>query len=262
LDFLHKFLDAISKLHDREHVDRLFQHFLQRDTILRNWFNHHSFDNYEPYCLEDGNTFYIERDSRDLIKGYIKAGSCWEEHICEQFKIYVKPGSTVIDVGGHIGVHTMSLSRLVGDQGKVHVFEPQCKLFVELMMNTYLNNRFNVEFHRLALGERQHVTAMNAIDVENEGNTSIGSGGDEVAVVKLDDFHLTGVSLIKIDVEGYEENVINGSLDTIAKNKPVLIIEIWNNVNLHRKIKKIERLGYQPYFLGNSYDYLFIPIST
>ena len=244
---------------NKKQLGRLFKPFLKKDPSLKSFIDQHDFDGYEVCCLGDGNSYCIETKSPDLIKGFIKKGRIWENHIYQQFKKYVKPGSTVVDVGGHIGVHTLSLSKLVGENGVVHVFEPQVKLFTELLLNMRLNDRSNIVFHRKALGDKKQTVELNVTDPTNEGNTSIGLGGDKVQMQRLDDLKLTNVSLIKIDVEGYEEQVIEGALKTIASQKPILIIEIWGDEECPKKIEKIKSLGYQAFNIANVHDYLFIP---
>ena len=48
----------------------------------------------------------------------------WEKNITQLLKKYVKPGQTAMNIGGHIGYHAIMLSKLVGDKGKLIVFEP------------------------------------------------------------------------------------------------------------------------------------------
>jgi len=66
----------------------------------------------------------------------------------------VRPGMTVLDVGGNIGLYTVLLSRLVGPAGRVISFEPDPALFALLRENCALNGCTNVEAHNLALGRR------------------------------------------------------------------------------------------------------------
>lgn len=67
---------------------------------------------------------------------------------------------------------------------------------------------------------------MNPARPGNEGGTGIGSGGDRVELRNLDSFGFERVSVLKIDVEAYEDEVINGAVDTIRRNRPVVVIEI------------------------------------
>jgi hypothetical protein len=77
-------------------------------------------------------------------------------------------------------------------------------------------------------------------------------------MVRLDDLHLSPISFIKLDVEGYEMDVIDGGMQTIQRDKPVMIIEIFDGPDRARKIEQIEALGYTCTHIGAA-DFLFIP---
>ena len=192
---------------------------------------------------------------------------------CRNTACYVKPGSTVLDIGGHIGTHTLNLSKIVGENGKVHVFEPQTKLFCELAINMHLNQCKNVVLHHNALGNEEkwieiYIPKENWTEsyggVLNEGHGTVSdssknSTGDKAKMIKLDDLKLENISFIKMDVEGFEMEVIRGGKETIKRNKPVMIIEIFQNDKKLAKIKEIESLGYihVPF---RSDDYFFFPL--
>lgn len=75
-----------------------------------------------------------------------------------------------------------------------------------------------------------------------------------VEVKTLDSFNLNDVDLIKIDVEGHEKRVLVGSLDTISRCKPILLIEIEQrhiDYDINEIFSFIENLGYQGFFLMN-----------
>lgn len=235
-------------------------------------FNH---QDYAIFRVGNKNLFYLD-DVTDYIKSYnLKRNNHWENHIKKEFKKHVIPGTIALDIGGHIGTQTLNLSKLVGDQGTVHVFEPQSKLFCELVINMHLNNRKNIIFHHNALGSEEkwiemHIpkeawTARISPDLINEGHGSINeiqdySTGDSAKMIKLDDLNLKNISFMKIDVEGFEMEVIKGGLETIKANKPTMIIEIFNDSKKSDKISEITNLGYSFSSLGGD-DYLFIPLT-
>ena len=132
----------------------------------------------------------------------------------------------VIDVGAHIGTHTIAMARLVGDEGLVFAFEPQVKIYQELLVNLDLNEITNVHTYFAALGESQSRISMIPPPVYNEGHASVGEGGNRVELKTLDSYQFTDVSVIKIDVEGAENGVLKGARQTITQNKPVILIEI------------------------------------
>ena len=91
------------------------------------------------YTVPKLGRFCLEKDSKDFIKWHLQSVKTWESEHLHYFKKYAKKGSTVLDIGAHIGVHTLRLSKAVGDEGQVHSFEPQSKVYQELLANLNLN---------------------------------------------------------------------------------------------------------------------------
>ena len=185
-------------------------------------------------------TFWIERHRpRDAIKESMIGGGIWEPHVIRSIQAYAVPGSLAIDVGAFIGSHSMLMGRSVGDTGKVYAFEPQRKVYSELVHNIALNDLQDIVIPlRFALGEETAIIEMDPFvkhterrddgtyDAVHEGGVRVGQGGDQAEMRPLDDFGFRGVSLIKIDVEGYEDPVLLGAAKTIAANRPVILVEI------------------------------------
>jgi len=254
-------------------LHKLLSSYYPNDPALKDYANKFNYQDYAIYRVQNRDLYYLD-DVNDFIKDFIlKQGFSWEEFIHEQFKKYAKPGSVVLDIGGHIGTHTLNLSRLVGENGKVHVFEPQAKMFCELALNMHLNYCQNVIMHHNALGSseqwvevfvpKETWTQQISQTLINEGHGTVTesmehSMGDRAQMICLDSLHLDDISLIKIDVEGFEMEVIRGGLETIRRNHPVMIVEIFQNEELDGKIKEIEDLGYihLPLDVDN---FLFIP---
>lgn len=223
---------------------------------------------YKIYAVPGLGEFYI--DSRaDIIKDELRKGNPWESNIAELMQKHIKPGTTAIDIGSHIGTHTLSMSKFVGDKGSVIAFEPQKKLFAELVMNMNLNSCENVTAYRCALGNEKKTIEMNTAYPGNEGGTGIGSGGDSVEMIPLDLLELENVSFIKMDVENVEYEVLQGAEKTLLKNRPVMIIEIMGNIyqpipdrnqKVWKTLKWLEDRGYQLQYIDGSWsDWLAIP---
>lgn len=183
-------------------------------------------DERKVFTVDGLGQFCIERTIRDVIKHELKRGKRWEPEVVALLTEYVKKGMRVIDVGAHIGTHTIAMARLVGDEGLVFAFEPQVKIYQELLVNLDLNEITNVHTYFAALGESQSRISMIPPPVYNEGHASVGEGGNRVELKTLDSYQFTDVSVIKIDVEGAENGVLKGARQTITQNKPVILIEI------------------------------------
>ena len=78
----------------------------------------------------------------------------------------------------------------------------------------------------------------------------------KIRTKRMDDILINNnIGFIKIDVEGHEENVLNGAIEIIKKNKPVLLVEIeekHTKRNVNESINFINSLGYKSYYLSGS----------
>lgn len=154
---------------------------------------------------------------------------------------YVKKGTCFIDVGANLGYISAIGASLVRKKGQVHSFEPVPRYFNKLREFALLNKDYNININQYALGEE---IGTSNIDINKRliGANSLVSGlidpcyikeTIEIEIKKLDDYlierQIDKVSLIKIDVEGFELPVLKGLTRFFDKNRnslPPLIIEI------------------------------------
>ena len=197
-------------LHDQAEIDAYLDVFPSQE--------------YEIFEVPAIGKFYLD-DNPAAVKKALREGRPWEKHVMEEFKKYVVPGTTIIDVGAHIGSHTITLARLVGPYGHVYAFEPQKKIFRELVYNLKLNETNNVTPLRFAISSNLSIVEMNPVKGP-DGQVEIGKGGDSVEARTIDSFGFSNVSLIKIDVEGHQVHVLKGAERTIREYHPLIIIEI------------------------------------
>lgn len=139
---------------------------------------------------------------------------------------FVPEKNVAIDIGGHIGLYS---SALLDSFKKVIAFEPS-----PTNARCFKKNAPEAKLYEVALGEVAGKTELH-IASDNTGNNSIvESFGDEKVSIKvetLDSFEFSNISLIKIDVQGYEEQVLIGAKETILKNKPIIIVELITHKN-------------------------------
>lgn len=157
----------------------------------------------------------------------------FSESEVEYFRKILKPGDTVIDVGANIGAHTLVFSRLVTNTGLVIALEPERLNFYTLCSNVAINNLTNVFCFQQAVSETAGVIQVPVLDY----NKTVNFGGLEldkdyslcphypVPQTKLNDIGISACDLIKIDVEGMENQVLSGGKDLIKKYRPILWVE-------------------------------------
>lgn len=173
-------------------------------------------------------------------RGEILYHAFWDKMFSEEIQKvnkYIKPGDTVIDVGGNLGFFVLILNELVGNTGNIYTFEPSKNLKAKLESTVKKNNLQNVTIVNLALGESEAATTLH-YNPKQTGLTSIvtdfdtGSLSEEIQITTLDKFsqNIPGkISFIKIDTEGYEPQVLNGARKLISRDKPTIYIELGGN---------------------------------
>lgn len=134
----------------------------------------------------------------------------------------VTPGDVIVDVGAHIGIYTVALAKRVGSSGKIIAFEPDPLNVLALKTHINLNSLGDrVKVVQAAAGA--HIGEVGFTSNMSESHVSTlslaepnGAGSHSVRCVTLDSvFANQRVDLIKIDVEGYEEKVIEGATDLL-----------------------------------------------
>lgn len=219
---------------------------------------------YEPFFQF---SYFLEDVTFDSIKNILKQGLPYEGHIGQIIDQLTREGSLAIDVGAHIGVHTLTMSRKTGPEGAVFAFEPNKKSYAELLQNLLLNRRDNVIPICKALGASQKDSFLGEHKIEED---IAGKKGEWIETVPLDQFHLENVSLIKMDIENYEYHALLGAKETLLKNRPILIFECWigkdyekssaaEKTNFERVIALLEEYGYEVYVIFSN-DFIAFPI--
>lgn len=172
----------------------------------------------------------------------------------ELFKHVCGAGDVVIEAGANIGSHTVGLARLVGSEGRVLAFEPQRLVYQTLCANVALNSLTNVDCYWAALGSQEGLITVPGVDPHqyaNFGGLSLvgAQRGMQVSCFTLDRFvALPRVTLIKIDVEGMEAEVLRGAERILTKFKPLLYIENDRLESSEALIRLIAGFGYRLYW--------------
>lgn len=190
----------------------------------------------------------------DVHIGQRMAIEKYEPYLTRLFLRYLKPGMRVIDVGANIGHYTLAAAKAVGKKGKVWAFEPESNNFFILLKNLEENMLKNVEAVKAAVGRKvgimkllkskenfgDHRIIPNSQDGQSSQRTKQphrdrhglqprDDGSLVKAMVKMVnlDQHIGDqkIDLIKIDVQGWEPEVIEGARGIIAKWKPAMILE-------------------------------------
>ena len=120
----------------------------------------------------------------------------------------------------------------------------------------------NVKSYNVALYNKKGI--VKSTDDRDGGQNRINSGGSmRVSAETLDSYNIENIDLIKIDVQGSEFQILEGSIETIKNNNPVIVVEILNQRTFSEYVKNkktIELLFSLNYEIVNvvKNDYIFI----
>lgn len=149
----------------------------------------------------------------------------------------------VFDIGANIGLFSLFFAKSVHPNGQIFSFEPNPIVYKELLRNLAVNNFSNIRTFQLAVGSSNYKDKL-VFPLSNKGTGTLNKNIQaditsrnsldivtaEIEVVSLDNFifneELSLPDFIKIDVEGFEFDVLNGMKNILRNKKPELYIEI------------------------------------
>lgn len=155
----------------------------------------------------------------------------YEEGIIQFMKKHLNPGDIFVDVGANIGWLTCIAAQLVKEKGKVLAFEAHPETVHLLQENIMLNGFKNIDVFPYALGNSNGEIELFDSPEQNRGGASAIFQSDVVHLVptkKLDGLlpHNLVPKMIKIDVEGFEPEVIEGAMKTLRQHLPLIVLEL------------------------------------
>lgn len=194
-------------------------------------------------------------DGEDYISNIAKSNMIWEEKIVNELVSNYIDGTDILDIGANIGLNSLRMNQLKKITGTCHLFEPQSDVFLLLDYNTRDISR---KIYNIALSDKYKVISYKQ-NKSNVGATRLNDVSGEIftSTMPLDSIIFDNkISLIKLDVEGAEYDVIQGARNLLLSHKPTIIIEIWKE-NLEKVLRLLESLNFKlEKHLGDD-DYIF-----
>jgi FkbM family methyltransferase len=184
----------------------------------------------------------------------------YEKDMLEDMRARLKPGELVLDIGANIGNHTLYLAAVAGC--RIESFEPNPELCAALRESLRLNSLDGtVHVHETGLGRQAGVARFGVDMPENLGGQHLSLGEGDLRVTTLDSCSFDGpVSMLKIDVEGMELDVLEGGRALIARDRPLLYVECTNEAQFRIIARHLEPLDYTYWDTFNATPtHLFIP---
>jgi len=193
----------------------------------------------QEIALRDGVTYDL--DLHQGIDFAIFLGNIYERQTKAALRRLVAPGALVLDIGANIGAHTLHLSQLVGASGRVVAFEPTDFAFRKLCRNLKLNPSLasRVEAHHCFLtasdGDRIPHAIYSSWPLAVEAGLHAKHLGREMQTDSAQARSLDSilseradrkVQLVKLDVDGFECDVLQGATRLLRDTRPIFVMEL------------------------------------
>ena len=204
-------------------------------------------------------------DSDSVVSRALALYGEWAMDELRLLSKFITSGMSVLDVGAFIGTHTLAFSKFTGERGKVYSFEPRKEIFVVFSENIKKNNCMNTTAFNIALAEKEYTLDTKSFDTEAELNygglalgdyvTPRGPDNYQLKVSTIDSLEIDKIDVIKIDVEGMEAQVLEGAVNSIMRNRPIIFAECNSLDDGNKLLIFCKSTQYTPYgFLSSAFN--------
>jgi FkbM family methyltransferase len=206
---------------------------------------------------KDITMYYHDINNNCAVNKSIKSGRIWEKKLINIYQQFVNKESIVLDIGSNLGSHTVPLSLLCKE---VYSFEAQKKIYQLLSKTIKHNNISNVNLFNVIVtrdgwkeaefsNSEDGRASLTCLRPNLKGYTTLEK------CMSIDSIHFDRLDFIKIDVEKSEWLVLDGSVETIKRHRPVIILETYKTkTNMLRLVNFCNEYNYQfRYISGDNY---------
>lgn len=210
--------------------------------------------------IEDGTIFHLPNLFEDEIQKIIyTSNKFYEQEILEGLEKYIPDGAMILDIGANIGNHALYWARKSSNR-KVVCFEPVSSTFEILLKNIEANNiNGQISAHNFGVSDKPSKARIDSFSSSNIGATRLQRDeSGELSLISIDGFisEENKISMLKIDTEGFEVEVLKGADKTIQRHKPIIFVETFAN-KFHETDKFLKGHGYtlREKFPGDNFLY-------
>lgn len=182
----------------------------------------------------------------------------WFEDEIKFIRTFVKSGMKIIDIGANYGLYTLTIAKIIGDQGKIWAFEPTTTTAACLKQSISENKFNNIELIQAGLSDRigkaKLFTTQNSELNSLSNEVSSGNSHETILLFTLDhcsnEYRWKDIDFIKLDAEGEEINILKKGKKFLSSASPLIMFELKHGKNINLPlIKTLSNLGYQSYRL-------------
>lgn len=213
-----------------------------------------------------GSSITIAYPNRSNLGIYASVFGGWNDHFAALYAVFLPQIKTIVEVGANVGMDTVPLAKQVArNQGAVYAFEPSSVFRGILQSNIERNQLENIHVHNFFVGATsdnevtlfRNTTSATGVDYDSKSFPTVDT--EKCKTVSLDDFsvktQLPKVDFLKIDTDGYDEQVLQGAENLIKRDHPFLMVEFSGSLlekvgsSIALLAGRMESLGYGPFFL-------------
>lgn len=205
-----------------------------------------------------GASRYLLLPGPDLINSHLRKGVPWEPatQVVAQLMLLGITEPVVVDVGANLGAFAVPMGLwLKPRQGRLIAFEPQRLVYYQLCANLFINMLPHCVAHALAVGASAGGVDVPQPDLDTDHQNR---PSEHVAMVSLDGMDLLPGHVLKMDVEGLEQEVLTGATAWLARSGwPPILFEVRSDhmpgcVTQRQQLMDClqQRLGYEVFLLG------------
>lgn len=184
---------------------------------------------------------YLPSGSGNVVRT-IKKGRFYEQKMLEYIRSLNLEGN-YLDVGANIGNHTVYFG-LFTPSDKVYSIEANPSVVAVFKKNIQLNKLSKkVRLFNVAAGKQSGTGGLSIVASDEVGGTQIVEG-DDIPIKSIDSLGLKDVSVVKMDIEGYEMEALKGMRDLIQRYEPEMFIEVTTNDDYKNTLGFLRQYGY------------------
>lgn len=188
--------------------------------------------------LPDGNKILFRIEDRGIIREFFGM------NVYDEIKTPKK--GIILDIGGHIGLFSITFSKKIGKEGKIYAFEPFRDSYNLFKKNLIINDFRGVKLYNNAISEKKgkmrlylhKYSAANSLNAESDNYVIIES---ETLINFVKREKIKRIELIKLDVEGAEYEIIKNSKE-VLKNTDAIILELHPDILSKKQINEVEMI--------------------